>query len=287
MSNMNEVRQKLKFVRSALYVPASNARALEKARGLAADMLILDLEDAVAGEAKADARRAVLAFISQECSGKVIAVRINSPDSAFYDDDIKLLGRSNADVLVLPKVGSVKQLERVSQDTKTPLLAMIESPPCLYNARDIAAHAQVAGLIAGTNDIAAACGIRPGPERQGLELSLQMIVLAASACAKPCFDGVYNRLDDVSALEAECRQGRCFGFTGKTVIHPSHIATANAVFAPDAAEVEEANALLEQAKAGAQRFRGRMIETMHVEEARLTMERASRAVDGENIVEVA
>ena len=279
MSNMDEMTQKLKFVRSALYVPASNARALEKARGLPADMLILDLEDAVASEAKSSARAAALAFVAEGAAGKVIAIRLNAMGSAYYNDDAKFLACANVDAFVLPKIGSAAMVERVSQDMKKPLIAMIETPDGLYNARDVAAHAQIAALIAGTNDLAAEIGIKPGPERQGLELSLQAILLAAAASAKPAFDGVYNRLDDISGLEAECRQGRCFGFTGKTVIHPGHIAAANAAFYPEPAEIEEAHALLDEANAGAQRFRGRMIETMHVEQAKLTILRASRAVD--------
>ncbi len=280
MSNMYDVMQRLKFVRSALYVPASKPRALEKARGLAADMLIIDLEDAVPVTDKPAARMAALAFVSLGIATKIVAIRVNSPDSAHYDDDMRALAQCSADLLVLPKVESARQVERVSQQTKIPLLAMIENPEGIFNASEIAAHGQVAGLIAGTNDIVAQCGIRPGQERQGLELSLQMIILAAAASAKPAFDGVYNRLDDLSGLEAECRQGRCYGFTGKTIIHPDHIVTTNTCFAPDPVEIEDAKALIAEAKSGAERFRGRMIEAMHVKQAELTIERASRAMDG-------
>jgi (3S)-malyl-CoA thioesterase len=157
------------------------------------------------------------------------------------------------------------------------LLAMIETPKGLYAAREIAAHRLVAGLIAGTNDIAAETGIRPGPNREGLELSLQMIVLAASAAGKPRFDGVCNRLDDMAGFDAECRQGATFGFTGKTLIHPNQIAIANMAFGPDAAAFAEAEELVAANRGGAQRFRGRMIESMHVEQAKLTIERFRHA----------
>jgi (3S)-malyl-CoA thioesterase len=279
MLTMYDALQRLKFVRTALYVPASNARALEKARGLAADMLMIDLEDGVGEEGKDDARAAAMAFVAQP-NTKLVAIRVNSPDSRWFDDDCKALAGCNADMFVLPKVESAQSIDRVCQDLSAPLMAMIETPAGLYRAREIAAHRNVVGLIAGTNDIAEQCGIRPGPQRQGLELSLQKIVLAAAASAKPAFDGVCNRLDDMVWFEAECRQGRCYGFTGKTVIHPNQIGMANLCFSPDAAEVEEAQALLDQAKAGAQRFRGRMIEEMHVREARITIDRASYATDG-------
>ncbi len=279
MLTMYDALQRLKFVRTALYVPASNARALEKARGLAADMVIIDLEDGVGEEGKDDARAAAIAFVA-EPNARLVAIRVNSPDSRWFDDDCTALAGCNADMFVLPKVESAQAIDRVCQDLSAPLMAMIETPAGLYRARQIAAHRNVVGLIAGTNDIAEQCGIRPGPQRQGLELSLQKIVLAAAASAKPAFDGVCNRLDDMAGFEAECRQGRCYGFTGKTVIHPNQIAVANLCFSPNAAEVEEAQALLDQAKAGAQRFRGRMIEEMHVREAHITIERASYATDG-------
>ena len=125
------------------------------------------------------------------------------------------------------------------------------------------------------NDFCAETGIRPGPERQGLELALQSIVLAAAAAGKPAFDGVNNQLDDLAGFERECGQGRCYGFTGKTVIHPNQIAIANEGFGPDAAELEAARELIAAASGGAQRFQGRMIESMHVEQAKRTIERAS------------
>ena len=275
-----DVPQKLKFVRSALYMPASNARALEKARGLDADMLILDLEDAVPDEAKAEARLAAVRYVAAGVPGKLLAIRVNSADSRWFDDDIAALKDCRADLFVLPKVEAATTIDRIWRNLGAPILAMIESPAGLYAGREIAAHHAVAGLIAGTNDIAAETGIRPGPLRQGMELSLQMIVLAAAASAKPCFDGVCNRLDDMDGFDAECEQGSGYGFAGKTLIHPNQIAIANRAFAPDAAMVAEAEELIAASRGGAQRFKGRMIETMHVEEAQMTIERSRAATEG-------
>ncbi len=280
MSTVYDAVQRLKFVRSALYVPASNARALEKALGLDADMLIIDLEDAVAPDAKDAARAAAIAFVQQGAAGKFVAVRVNAPDSGWFDADAKAFKDIKVDALILPKVESLEMVKRVCNNVQTPVIAMIETPEGLYAAREIAGHPRVAGLIAGINDISELCGIQPGPQRQGLELSLQMIVLAAASAIKPAFDGVCNRLDDMSGFESECVQGRTFGFTGKTLIHPNQIAPANMAFSPTQAEVEDAGALLAEAKAGATRFRGRMIEAMHVKQAKLTMERAAYAING-------
>jgi (3S)-malyl-CoA thioesterase len=273
-----DIATKLKFVRSALYVPGSNVRALEKARSLDADMLIIDLEDAVPEEAKADARAAAVAYAAAGVDGKIIAVRANAADSEHHAEDISALKGCAADLIVLPKVEDVAAVTVVGTELGLPVLAMIETPNGLYAAREIAAHRSVAGLIAGTNDIAAETGIRPGPMREGLELALQMIVLAASASGKPRFDGVCNRLDDMAGFDAECRQGATFGFTGKTLIHPNQIAIANQAFGPNAAAVAEAEELIAASRGGAQRFKGRMIESMHVEEAKLTIERSRHAM---------
>jgi len=269
-----EIGQKLNFVRSALYVPGSNARALEKARSLDADMLIIDLEDAVPVEMKAAARAAAVAYVAAGTGGKILAIRANAPDSAHHADDMAALRVSAADMVVLPKVEEVAALP----DIGISLLAMIETPAGLYAAREVAVHPLVAGLIAGTNDIAAETGIKPGPMREGLELSLQMIVLAASAAGKPRFDGVCNRLDDMGGFDTECRQGSTYGFTGKTLIHPNQIAIANQSFGPNPDAVAEARELIAASRGGAQRFKGRMIESMHVEEAQLTIERSRRAM---------
>lgn len=265
---------KLKSVRTALYVPAINARALEKARGLDVDMLIIDLEDSVPAESKAAARDAAVEEVAKGFPGKLIAIRLNGLDSVELTADILAAERSLADCFVLPKVEIADSLDSVVARLHNPVLAMIEGPLGLYNAREIAAHPAVAGLIAGVNDICADMGIRPGPNREGLELALQTIVLAGAAAGKPAFDGVNNKLDDMGGLEAECVQGRCYGFTGKTLIHPNQVAIANAAFGPTPEDIAEAEALIAASTGGAQRYKGKMIESMHVEEARRTVERS-------------
>ncbi len=269
-----EFAEKLKMVRSALYVPASNARALEKARGLDADMLIIDLEDAVPGAMKAQAREAAIRETQDGFPGKLVAIRINAADSAHVNDDVKALIGAPVDGFVLPKVEAPESAVRLHAALGKPVIAMIESPDGLYAARAIAHATGVVGLIAGANDICAVTGIKPGPNREGLELALQTIVLAAASAGIAAFDGVCNRLDDLSGYDAECRLGRCYGFTGKTLIHPKQIAGANAAFGPSAEELADALALIDAATGGAQRFQGRMIEAMHVEEAQNMIRRA-------------
>jgi citrate lyase subunit beta/citryl-CoA lyase len=271
-----EIGDRLRLVRSALYVPGSNARALEKAQVLDADMLIIDLEDAVAEENKAAARAAAIAATKAGFPGKLVALRTNGLGSAHLADDLVAAAQCTVDALVIPKIESAAELDQLAEMTALPLIAMVETPAGLYAAREIAAHPSLVGLLAGTNDIAADTGIRPGPMREGLELALQTIILAAAAARKPAFDGVCNRLDDMDGFEAECHQGRCFGFTGKTLIHPNQIAPANAAFSPTMEELADAHELIAAAKGGAQRFQGRMIESMHVEEAHRTIERAGR-----------
>jgi (3S)-malyl-CoA thioesterase len=265
---------KLKNVRTALYVPASNERALAKARGLDADMLVVDLEDSVAPENKASARDVAIVQSREGFGDKLLALRINAVDSPFFEEDLAAAGQAVVDYLVVPKIDIVAEIDRVAALSELPIIAMIESPSGIYNARDVAKHASVAGLFMGGNDLCAETGIRPGPNREGLELALQSVVLAGAASAKPAFDTVYNLLDDMSGFESECRQGRCYGFAGKTLIHPNQVDIANAAFGPDAAELADAQALIDAATGGAQRFRGRMIERMHVEEAKRAIARA-------------
>jgi (3S)-malyl-CoA thioesterase len=271
------ITDRLKMVRSALYVPASNARALEKARGLDADMLIIDLEDSVPDDGKAEARVAAVREAKAGFPGKLLAIRINATDSPHLEGDLAAVSGAHVDCFVLPKVDSDESLDRIAQKLGKPLIAMIESPASIYAARAIAAHAAVVGLIAGANDFCAETGIRPGPNREGLELALQSIILAAAAAHIPAFDGVCNRLDDLTGFDAECRQGRCYGFAGKTLIHPNQIAPANLAFGPSAEDIAEAEAMLQASKGGAQRFRGRMIESMHVEAAQQLILRAKSA----------
>lgn len=267
-----EIGNRLRLVRSALYVPGSNARALEKARALDADMLIIDLEDAVAEENKLDARAAAIAATQAGFPGKVVALRINGRRSMHFADDLAMAAECKVDALVLPKVEDARELDVLPFE----MIPMIETPAGVFAAQAIARHPATVAMIAGTNDIAAETGIRPGLKRQGLEMALQTIVLAAASSHKPAFDGVFNGLDDLDGLERECLQGRGYGFTGKTVIHPNQISITNAAFSPTLEELADARELVAAAKGGAQRFQGRMIESMHVEEAQRTIERAGR-----------
>ena len=262
----------LRLCRSLLFLPASNPRAIDKARSLPADMIFLDLEDAVKPEDKESARAAALAAAAAGFGGRPVAIRVNTIDASWHGDDVAAVSASAADLLILPKVQSAVEVERVAARAAKPVLAMIETAAGVLDAPAIAAHA--AGLIAGTNDLAADLGLPPGAGRSGLVHSLQAVVLAARAAGIAAFDGVYNRLEDADGLAAECREGRAFGFDGKTLIHPAQIEVANRLFGPSDDEVAAARRLVAAATGGAERFEGRMIETMHVDQARRLLARA-------------
>lgn len=257
--------------RSALFLPASNARAIEKARALAVDMVLIDLEDAVAPSDKVAARAAAVAAAGQGFGDRIVAIRINSIATEWHTHDVAAVAASRADAVVLPKAEDATSVAHVAHATGKPLLAMIETPVGVYAAREIAALDGVIGLIAGTNDLVAELRCEG---RAGLAYALQAIVLAARACGRIALDGVFNRLDDPAGLEAEAREGRGLGFDGKTLIHPDQIDIANRVFGPGEAEIEDARALLAAHAGGAQRFRNRMIETLHVDVARRVIGRA-------------
>lgn len=260
--------------RSALYLPASNARAIEKARGLPADMVILDLEDAVKPEEKEAARKAAFEAVNEGFAGKILAIRINGPETRWHRDDLEVVAASSCEVLVLPKVEDAGIAATIAKSVGKPMLTMIETPHGVLRAAEIASTDGVAGLIAGTNDLANALHLPGAGDRQGLGLSLQLIVLAARAAGIWALDGVFNDLADPEGLAAQCAEGRALGFDGKTLIHPNQIEIANQAFSPDAAELEDARALVAAASGGAERFRDRMIETMHVEMAKRLLARA-------------
>jgi len=265
----------LDHVRSALFLPASNPRAIAKARGLACDMVILDLEDAVADGDKDSARDAAVAAASGDWGDRLLAVRLNGP-GPWQGADITALEKADSvGVVVVPKVEAPEYAGTLAARLRRPLLAMIETPAGIYAAREIAGVAGVAGLLAGSNDLAASLRLPPG--RFGLTLALQSIVLAARAGGIIALDGVFNALDDPSGLEADCEAGRQAGFDGKCLIHPNQIEVANRIFGPSAEEIEEAQALVTAATGGAERFRGRMIEAMHVDAARRALKRARLA----------
>ena len=265
----------LRLCRSLLFLPASNPRAIEKAKGLAADMVVLDCEDAVKPEDKVAARHAAVEAARSGFSGRLTAIRMNGRDTPWYGEDIVAFRASGADVLILPKAEDRQHVHDVAKLTAKPLLAMIETAAGVLNAVAIAPVTNA--LIAGTNDLSADLGLPPGAGREGLAHSLQMVVLAARAAGIAAFDGVHNKLEDEEGLARQCEEGKAYGFDGKSLIHPNQIETANRIFGPTEAEVQAAEKLIAAATGGAQRFDGRMIEALHVEQARRVLARARSA----------
>lgn len=265
-------RTPLRLCRSVLFLPASNPRAIEKARALAADMIVLDLEDAVKEADKPAAREAAMAASREGFGGRPTAIRVNPVGSRHFDDDVVAARRSGADFIVLAKAESAQQVTDAGGLTNKPVLAMIETPGAVIDAGAIGRAS--CGLIAGTNDLAAALALPEGDGRSGLAYALQHIVLAARAAGIAVFDGVYNGLDDDDGLSAQCAEGRAYGFDGKSVIHPSQIDTANRIFGPTEKELEAARRLIAAATGGAERHEGRMIEAMHVNAAHALIARA-------------
>jgi len=270
------VTEKLALSRSALYLPASNARAVTKAQTLDCDLAILDLEDAVRNEDKEIAREAAVAVLGEPWQADLVAIRINGTESRFHPADLAAVGAARPDLVVAPKIESGAEATAIISALGLPLLAMIETPAGVYAARDIAAIEGVAGIIVGTNDLAAELRLPPEAGREGLMFALQSILLAVRAAGGVAFDGVYNKLDDPDGFAEQCREGRAIGFDGKTLIHPSQIEPCNRLFGPSETEIEDAIALIEAATGGAERFRGRMIEGMHVASARYLLARARR-----------
>jgi citrate lyase subunit beta/citryl-CoA lyase len=260
----------LRLCRSLLFLPASNPRAIEKARGLAADMVVLDLEDAVKPEDKDSARAAAVEAAAKGFSG-LCAIRINSRDP-WHGPDLKAVASSSADYAIVPMTPGPEAPREAARATGKPVLAMIETARGVLAAAAIAPETE--GLIVGTNDLAADLGLRPGGDRAPLATALQTVLLAARAAGVAAFDGVYNWLDDPEGFAAQCAEGRALGFDGKSLIHPSQVDVANRLFGPSDEEVEAARRLLAAATGGAERFEGEMIERMHVEQARWVLAKA-------------
>lgn len=264
----------LRHARSLLFLPASNARAIAKARTLPCDMVILDLEDAVADDAKDVARDGAIAALAEGFGPRIAAVRINVEGTPWHGAEMIALKGAASDYVVLPKVEHPKQVRDVFSVTQKPVIAMIESARGVLTASEIAAAEGCAALFMGNNDLRKDLGIPASAGRDGLAHAMQTVVLAARAAGLSVFDGVYNRLDDTDGLAAECRAGHALGFDGKTLIHPGQVAVANAIFGPDAQALEDARRLIAAATGGAERFEGAMIETMHVDQARALIARA-------------
>ena len=258
-------------VRSLLFLPASNPRAIEKARGLPADLVVLDLEDAVKPADKAQARAAAVEAVQSEWAMPV-AIRVNGVGSQWHSLDLDAIARSKADLAVLPRAISAHLVQNFAKATSKPVLAMIETAAGVLAAAEIAR--ETAGLIAGTNDLRADLRLPLDATRAPIGASLQMIVLAARAAGVPVFDGVFNQLDDADGFAAECRDGRMLGFDGKSLIHPGQIEPCNRLLRPTDAEIDRAEKLVAAFQGGAERFEDQMIERMHVEAAQRVLERA-------------
>ncbi len=264
--------------RSVLYMPSSNARALEKAKTLAVDALILDLEDAVGPDAKPEAREAACAAVtSGEYGERELTIRINGIGTQWHDADLEAASKAGPAGIVVPKVNTadeVRQLvaamEAAGAPQHTKLWAMIETPAAIFNVREIAqASDRLVAFVLGTNDLVKELQADHVPGRAPLLTALSLTLLAAREAGIAVLDGVYNDVKDVEGFTAECEQGRDFGFDGKTLIHPGQVEVCNTTFAPSEAAVEEAKGILqawqEGAGSGVVTFNGKMIENLHVD----------------------
>ncbi len=272
--------------RSVLYMPGSNARAIEKARDLPADAVILDLEDAVAPDAKGQARELIVQELQKGgFGGREVLVRINGLDTAWWRDDLAVAA-AGPDGLLLPKVSTPEQLRELARhfvgvraEANVRIWAMMETPLAMLNAREIAAAARdpatrLAGFVMGTNDLAKETRARIVPGRAPMLSWLMVCVAAARAYGLAVLDGVYNELDDLEGFAAECRQARDLGFDGKTLIHPRQIGPCNAAFSPTPEELAWARKVIaafdlaDNAAKGVLQIDGRMVERLHADMAR-------------------
>ncbi len=262
--------------RSALYVPASNRRAVDKARTLSCDVVIVDLEDAVAPDAKGVARdQAVAAARDGGFGRRELIVRVNALDTVWGSDDLSALGACAIDGILLPKIREAADVDRFARlvPDGIALWAMIETTASLFRLDAIAGQARVRGLIIGTNDLALEMGAAPGPDRLPFVGALGLAVAAARSHGIAAIDGVFNAIDDDAGFAREARQAVAFGFDGKTLIHPRQIDPCNAAFMPDAAAVAWARRVIdafdlpENLQNGVIGLDGRMVERLHLRQA--------------------
>jgi citrate lyase subunit beta / citryl-CoA lyase len=285
--------------RSVLYMPASNAKALAKAKTLPADALILDLEDSVAPDQKIIAReQAAEAVRAGVFGGREVVIRVNGPHTLWGEEDLVAASAAGPDAVLLPKVdgpGAIMAAARTLREAGAPdatrIWAMMETPNAILNAGSIAAVAadpasRLAALVMGLNDLAKETRARLTPGRSTMIVWLARCVIAARAHGVDIIDGVFNDIKDLEGFRAECVQGRDMGFDGKTLIHPSQIDICNELFAPTSAEVEsaaaiiEAFALPENAGKGVIQLNGRMVELLHADMARRTLAIAKAIAGG-------
>lgn len=276
--------------RSVLYMPGSNTRAMEKAKTLPIDAVILDLEDSVAPDAKAEARRLVAETVKAGGFGRrEVFVRVNGLDTPWFADDLAAAAAARPDVILVPKVSTAQMLETIGQrlldrhaDARVRVWIMIETPHAIFNIRELAAAAadtetRLGGFVMGTNDLAKESRVRIVPGRAPMTGWLADCVLAAHAYGLDIVDGVYNNLSDLDGFQRECLEGRDLGFDGKTLIHPNQVETCNTVFSPSADEVAMARKMIaafdqpENRDKGVVQIDGRMVERLHAEMARRTV----------------
>jgi citrate lyase subunit beta/citryl-CoA lyase len=276
--------------RSLLFMPGSNARALEKARNLPADGLILDLEDSVAPDAKSKARDQIAQAVMAKGFGKrEILIRTNGLDTPWWADDVAMAGAVEPDGILVPKVSTIEDLDKIGSRLKeigagaaVKVWAMIETARAVLDADKLAASARdaktrLAGFVFGPNDISRETRIKMLPGRAAMIPMVTHCVLAAHAHGLDMLDGPYSDIGNLDGFAAECAQGRDLGFDGKTLIHPSHIDACNAIFTPPADEVAEARKIIaafekpENVSRGAIQLDGRMVERLHAEMARRTI----------------
>lgn len=271
-------------LRSILYMPSSNERALEKAKSIPCDGLILDLEDAVAPDAKAAAREAACVAAASGAYGRrTVAIRVNGVDTEWHDADLAAAAQAGPAAIVVPKVGSAAEvlqlataLEKAGAPEHTTLWAMIETPVAILEALSIVrASPRLTAFVLGTNDLVKELYAQHVPGRGPIMPSLHIALLAARAGGIAILDGVYNDVKDDAGFLAECRQGYEMGFDGKTLIHPGQVEGANGAYAPSAEAVEYSRGLIEAWRAGDGKgvvtYNGRMVEHLHVETARRTL----------------
>jgi citrate lyase subunit beta / citryl-CoA lyase len=274
--------------RSLLFMPGSNARALEKARNLPADGIILDLEDSVAPDAKAKARDQIVQAIAAKGFGKrEVLIRVNSLDTPWWIDDIAMAGKARPDGIVVPKVSSVEDLAAIADrlsgaDVSIQVWAMIETARAVLHAEELASASRdsrmrLAGFMFGPNDISRETRIRMQPGRAAMLPMITHCILATRAYGLEILDGPYSDFSNIDGFGQECTQGRDLGFDGKTLIHPGQIEACNAIFTPPAEEVAQARKIIaafeqpENASRGAIQLDGRMVERLHADMARRTI----------------
>ena len=268
--------------RSVLYMPGANTRALEKAKSLPADSLILDLEDAVAPDAKAQARENIRAALATGFGHREAVVRINGLNTQWGLDDLKAFADTKADAILLPKVESASQIREVASLLKQfnpastlKIWAMIETPLAIFKLPEIASsHPMLEALVLGTSDLVKDLHARHTPSRVETQTALSLSVLAARAHQLCVLDGVHLSLDDEDGLRQSCIQGRDMGFDGKTLIHPSQIALANQIFGPSLEEIDEARQRITayeaaiSSGAGIAVLNGKLVEELHIQDAK-------------------